>query len=545
MVKRIPIGVDDFKKIRSDNYFYIDKTKFIEEIINDDAEVQLFTRPRRFGKSLNLSMLKSFFDIRECIENRNLFDGLYIKDSPVFVEQGTCPVIFISFKGLIADTIEELVDALTLKISNQFSQYRDLISSLDRFDAIVFEKFILRQDISHAEVKESLLILSQILYRYYKRKVVVLIDEYDAPLIHAYARGYYTDAITLFKTLYGNVLKGNSSTLKMGVLTGAIRVAQAGIFSDLNNIKINTILNKDFDEYFGLSQDEVENALKAFKLDYQIEEVREWYNGYRFGTVHVYNPWSIVNYIGQNELKPYWVNTSGNILIKELLQHSDETVFNQLDNMVKGQDKTVYINESIALGNNLNPNSLWELLLFSGYLTVKERVDPESYLVKIPNKEIRSFFKSLFADIVFDGSNNIASIKDALQSKDIRTIISILEKVVLNALSFYDTSKNIENPYQTLLSGFLYALDNYYNIKPNQESGYGRADIILVPRNKTWPGYILELKRAKTNNLEKEADMALEQINNKSYDALLISEGIKTIVKIGLVFDGKRTAASY
>ena len=543
-MKKIPIGIEDFKMLITDDYFYIDKTKFIEEILNDGALVKLFTRPRRFGKTLNMSMLKHFFDIRKAEENRKLFDDLYIKNSPVFAEQGKYPVIFISFKGLIGDTLEKLIDSLKIKISKLFAEYRDLIEKLDKFDTALFEKMILREDISEAELSESLLTLTDILCRYYKKQVIVLIDEYDAPLTYAYGHGYYKEAVDFFKTLYSNVLKTNFN-LKMGVLTGAVRVAQAGIFSDLNNLKVNTILNKDYDEYFGLSQKEVENTLKCYNLECQIKEVKFWYDGYKFGDAEVYNPWSILNYIDGKELKPYWVNTSGNVLIKELLLLSDGTVFEDLDNLVNGQEKTIYVNESVALGNDLDTNRLWELMLFSGYLTVKEKINNEAYLVKIPNKEIQSFFKSLFAEIVFKGKSNITSMKAALESKDINTIIRILEKVVLNAISFYDTNKKLENPYQTLLAGFFYALDDYYEMKPNPETGYGRADIILKSRNKKWIGYIFELKRAKTKNLEKEAEKALEQIEEKKYDTLLINEGIKDIIKIGLVFDGKKAVAYY
>ncbi len=543
-MKKIPIGIEDFKMLITDDYFYIDKTKFIEEILNDGALVKLFTRPRRFGKTLNMSMLKHFFDIRKAEENRKLFDDLYIKNSPVFAEQGKYPVIFISFKGLIGDTLEKLIDSLKIKISKLFAEYRDLIEKLDKFDTALFEKMILREDISEAELSESLLTLTDILCRYYKKQVIVLIDEYDAPLTYAYGHGYYKEAVDFFKTLYSNVLKTNFN-LKMGVLTGAVRVAQAGIFSDLNNLKVNTILNKDYDEYFGLSQKEVENTLKCYNLECQIKEVKFWYDGYKFGDAEVYNPWSILNYIDGKELKPYWVNTSGNVLIKELLLLSDGTVFEDLDNLVNGQEKTIYVNESVALGNDLDTNRLWELMLFSGYLTVKEKINNEAYLVKIPNKEIQSFFKSLFAEIVFKGKSNITSMKAALESKDINTIIRILEKVVLNAISFYDTNKKLENPYQTLLAGFLFALDDYYRMIPNPETGHGRADIVLIPRNKKWSGYVLELKRAKTKNLEKEAEKALEQIEENKYDTILISEGIKEIIKIGLVFDGKKAVAYY
>ena len=541
-MKKIPIGVDDFKKIITDNYFYIDKTKFIEEIFNDGAEVKLFTRPRRFGKTLNMSMLKNFFDVREAEENRKLFDSLYIKNSPVFAEQGKYPVVFVSMKEIKGTTWEEIQKSSRETLSNLYEKYKYLRENLDernkrKFDKIWFEEI-------DGSYNDALNFLSKILEEQYNEKVIVLIDEYDAPLTMAYEYGFYDRAVVFFKSMYGACLKTNSS-LKMGVLTGAIRVAQAGIFSDLNNIETHTILDEAYDEYFGLLENEVENALIEYKSEDKLEDVKSWYDGYKFGNMEVYNPWSILKYIKYKKLDAYWINTSGNALIKELLLLSDGTVFEELDKLVNSQEKTIYINENIALGNDLDPNRLWELMLFSGYLTVKEKINNEAYLVKIPNKEIRSFFKGLFAEIVFKGKSNIASMKAALESKDINTIVKILEKVVLNAISFYDTNKKFENPYQTLLAGFFYALDDYYEMKPNPETGYGRADIILKPRNKKWTGYIFELKRAKTKNLEKEAEKALEQIEEKKYDTLLINEGIKEIIKIGLVFDGKKAVAYY
>ena len=541
-MKKIPIGVDDFKKIMTDNYFYIDKSKFIEEIFNDGAEVKLFTRPRRFGKTLNMSMLKNFFDVKEAEENKKLFDDLYIKNSPVFAEQGKYPVIFISMKGIKGTTWEEMQKSMRKVFSNLYEKHNYLRQYLNERNKRQFEKIWFEE--IDGSYDDTLRFLSEILEGIYNEKVIILIDEYDVPLTTAYEYGFYDKAVIFFKNLYGACLKTNSS-LKMGVLTGAIRVAQAGIFSDLNNIETHTILDEAYDEYFGLLENEVENALLKYKSEDKLEDVKSWYNGYKFGNIEVYNPWSILKYIKYKKLEAYWINTSGNALIKELLLLSDGIVFEELDNLVNGQEKTIYVNENVALGNNLDPNRLWELMLFSGYLTVKEKINSEAYLVKIPNKEIQSFFKSLFAEIVFKSKSNIASMKGALESKDINTIVRILEKVVLNAISFYDTNKKFENPYQTLLAGFFYALDDYYEMKPNPETGYGRADIVLIPRNKKWSGYVLELKRAKTKNLEKEAEKALEQIEEKKYDTILINEGIKEIIKIGLVFDGKKAVAYY
>ena len=540
-MKKIPIGVDNFKKLITDDYFYIDKTKFIEEIVNDGAEVKLFTRPRRFGKTLNMSMLKTFFDIKEAEENRKLFDNLYIKNSLVFAEQGKYPVILISMKEVIGNSLEELYNSLKTVCSDLYEKHNYIRKYLNERNLEFFDEIWKRRDTDYST---ALKFLSEILENYYNEKVIVLIDEYDVPLTSAYEHGYYNEAVVLFKKIYGSVLKTNSS-LRMGVLTGAIRVAQAGIFSDLNNLKVNTILSKAYDEYFGLTELEVENSLKEYGIEYKLEEVKSWYDGYKFGNAEVYNPWSILNYIDNKELKEYWINTSGNILIKDLLLLSKATVFDDLEKLINGEEIIIYLNQNIALGNNLSPNHLWELMLFSGYLTIKESINNNTHYVKIPNKEIQSFFKSMFVDIAFRGSNNIGEMKKALQSKNISGIIMILEEVVINAMSFYDSNTKYENPYQMLLGGFLYGLDDFYEMKPNPEAGDGRADIILRPRMKNWAGYIFELKRAKTKDMKKEAKKAYEQIEEKKYDTLLINEGIKEIIKIGLVFDGKKAVAYY
>lgn len=540
-MKKIPIGVDNFKKLITDDYFYIDKTKFIEEIANDGAEVKLFTRPRRFGKTLNMSTLKYFFDVREAEENRKLFNNLYIENSPLIEEQGKYPVIFISMKEIKGTTWEEMQKSIRKIFSNLYETYKYLRETLDERNLDIFDEVWKRKDTDYSD---SLNFLTNILEEHYKEKVIILIDEYDAPLIMAYEYNFYDKAINFFKSLYGSVLKTNSS-LRMGVLTGAIRVAQAGIFSDLNNLKVNTILSKAYDEYFGLTELEVENSLKEYGIEYKLEEVKSWYDGYKFGNAEVYNPWSILNYIDNKELKEYWINTSGNILIKDLLLLSKATVFDDLEKLINGEEIIIYLNQNIALGNNLSPNHLWELMLFSGYLTIKESINNNTHYVKIPNKEIQSFFKSMFVDIAFRGSNNIGEMKKALQSKNISGIIMILEEVVINAMSFYDSNTKYENPYQMLLGGFLYGLDDFYEMKPNPEAGDGRADIILRPRMKNWAGYIFELKRAKTKDMKKEAKKAYEQIEEMRYDTFLKNAGVKDIIKIGLVFDGKKVETYY
>ena len=536
--KKLGLGVEDFKEIITFDYYYIDKTKFIEELLLDGAKIKLFCRPRRFGKTLNMSTLRYFFDIENREENRKLFNGLYIENSPMMREQGKYPVIFISMKGIGGLNWEVSFNSIKSKIKELFREYIFLIDSLDKYTLMEFEKY-LTSDFDEALSKNSLKFLTEILYKFYKEKVILLIDEYDSPIISAYENGYYNEAINFFKGFYGDVLKTNEY-LHMGVLTGIVRVAQAGIFSDLNNIENYTILNKKYSQYFGLLEDEVEKALLDYDVSYKLEEVKSWYNGYRFGDSEVYNPLSILKFLSTQELGAYWINTSGNALIKELLKNSDKMVFDILNNLFNGKETVVYISQSIALGNNLSPDDLWELLLFSGYLTVKEKIDMNTYFVKIPNKEIMTFFKNLFVDIIFNGLGTINKLKFALLTKNLEEIISCLENLVLNAMSTYDTDKRYENPYQTLLEGFLYGLEGTYLSIPNFESGDGRPDIILKPILKNKPAYILELKRLKDRTVEKELEEALNQIKTNRYDALLKREGINNITNIALVFDGKR-----
>ena len=535
-MKKIPIGVEDFREITENDYCYIDKTKLIEEIVKDGSKVKLFTRPRRFGKTLNMSTLKYFFDIKEAERNRKLFKDLYIENSPVFSEQGKYPVIFISMKEIKGMTWEEMQISLKKIFSNLYEEYKFLRENLDERNIEIFDEIWKRKDTDYSD---SLNFLNKLLGEYYNEKVVILIDEYDAPLINAYEFGYYSEALIFFKGLYGSVLKTNQY-LKMGVLTGIVRVAQAGIFSDLNNLKVNTVLNKNYEEYFGLLENEVEKILHDYNIEYKTEDVKSWYNGYKFGNVNVYNPWSILNYIDNKELRAYWVNTSSNVVIKEMLKNSDSRVFKTLEDLFAKKDVPVTISDNIALGKHLSPSEIWELLLFSGYLTIKDKIDEDEYIVRIPNQEILSFFKKTFLTILFGELQTVKDVKYALFNKDIRGLKKIIESLVLHAVSFYDTDERYENNYQMLLSGFFYALEGIYFVYPNMESGDGRPDIILEPLDKKHPAYIFELKKLKTKAIEKETEKALEQIEENRYDSVLKRKGISEIIKIGMIFDKKK-----
>ncbi len=544
MLKKIPIGVEDFKKIRTENYYYIDKTKFIEDILNDGTEVKLFCRPRRFGKTLNMSMLKYFFDIEEKEKNKDLFTDLYIENSLMINEQGKYPVIFISMKGISNSNFENALDKIKDKISTLYRNYIFLMKSLNEFETEKF-KDIASGNISNIQLESSLLFLSELLYRYYNQKVVVLIDEYDSPIMTAYEKGYYNEMKDFLKAFYGDVLKTNEY-LHMGVLTGIIRVAQAGIFSDLNNFISYTTLNKDYSESFGLIDKEVENILNYYQVGYEMPEVKKWYDGYSFGKNEIYNPWSILNFVKNKELKPYWINTSSNFMIRELLQQVGTEGLRSLENIFKQKDVAVRITDNVQFGNNLTVSEVWELMVYSGYLTVKNRLNDGRYLLRIPNEEIMKFFKDEFLEAIFGSYTVVDEMRDALYDKNYYQIEKSIEKAILYAVSYIDVSKKYENPYHMLLAGFFYALEGYYFSKSNAETGDGRADMILFPVKKSKPGYIFEFKRAKENeDIQKEADIGRKQIDDKRYYSELERVGVKDIVKIGIAFQGKKVSFSY
>ena len=403
-MKKIPIGIDDFKKIHENNIYYVDKTKYIEKILVDTSEVKLFTRPRRFGKTLNMSMLKYFFDIKNKEENKKLFQNLYIEKSDFFEEQGAYPVVYISLKGIKTDTWESsffLIKSLISSIYNEFEYIREKLneSQLDSFNKIWLKK-------DDGEYRNALKNLTSFLYEYYKKEVILLIDEYDSPLINAYEHGYYDEAIVFFQVFYGEALKTNPY-LRMGIMTGIIRVIKAGIFSDLNNLKVYSILEKEYSDFYGFTQEEVEKALKDFNIEYELPEVKAWYDGYRFGNSEVYNPWSILNFIQSEELRAYWIETSGNFLINDILKNVRTETIEILENLFNGINIEENINGNSDLSVLMREDEIWELLLFSGYLTIDEKIGEsyeDIYTLRLPNREVKEFFRKKFIDINFGES---------------------------------------------------------------------------------------------------------------------------------------------
>ena len=558
MLKGLPIGREDFKEIRENSFYYVDKTKYIEELLLDGTQVKLFCRPRRFGKTLSMSTLRYFFDIKNGEENRKLFDGLYISNSPLMSEQGKYPVIFITMKGIIGRDLEEVIKDIEVKIYELYNRYFFIEERLNPNAREVFNR-LARKEGSIAEIKSSLRFLTQFLYEYYNQKVILLIDEYDSPLLNAVEKGYYTEMKDFLRAFYGDALKTNEY-LQMGVLTGIIRVTQAGIFSDLNNIENYTILKKSYSQYFGLLEAEVEEALRYYGIEYKLDEVRAWYDGYNFAGTEVYNPLSILKYIKEKELESYWINTSGNALIMEIIANSDDRVIKDLEKLFEEKELETTVDLELDMGKSLLESDIWSLMLSSGYLTIKEKLGDDNYIIRIPNKEIRSFFKRAFIKMVFRGTRYVEDVKKALLTKDLESFEIAFQNMVLESISFHNTTLNMrkeegkevdelaysEVPYQMFMLGFLTSMQDKFFVTPEQESGLGRADILLEPRNKNGVGYILEIKASKkTSRISNLAKRAHKQIDSKIYETELRKRGVVDIVKIGIAFRGKEVEFHY
>ena len=544
--KAVPVGIEDFERIISEDYYYVDKTMLIEELLINRAPVTLFTRPRRFGKTLNMSMIKYFFDVKNKEENKKLFENLKISNSEYMSEQGKYPIIFISLKDLKADTWEECLKRLKLFIFDLYVEFEYIREKINEWDKRKFEKVLYEQE--DADYIMSLKFLADSLYKYHGEKVIILIDEYDAPIINAFDKGYYNEAINFFQTFYSSALKTNNS-LKYGVLTGITRIIKEGIFSGLNNLKVDTILNKKYSEYFGLLESEVIEMLDYFGMKYKIEEVKEWYNGYLFGESEVYNPWSIVNYIDNGEIKAYWANVSGNTLLENMLDHAGESVYDDLKRFTDGESIEKYISDGTTIKSLLNnDDEIWQLLLYSGYLTKDEKqkeIDVTSeytdvYNLRIPNKEIRKYFGNMFLNRFFGTEVKTNTLIKALESGDIKKFEKTLGEIMINMLSHFDLDKEMEKIYQVFMIGLVGFLMGKYEIISNDESGYGRYDLAMIPIKSNEKAYLMEFKISKTKKgMEERAQKALKQIDEKKYDTKLKARGIKNILKIGIAFYGK------
>ena len=541
MKKGIGVGIEDFKKIIEEDCYYFDKTNYIEELLKDRTEIKLFTRPRRFGKTLNMSTLKYFFDVKNAEENRKLFKNLYIEKSEYFKEQGQYPVIFITMKDLKKNTWEQMNFAVKSLISNLYNEFEFIREKLNEKDLIEFEKIWFKKE--DGDYDNSLRLLSEYLYNYYQKKVILLIDEYDNPLIVANQNGYYKEAINFYRNLYSSALKTNSN-LKMGVLTGIVQVAKEGIFSGLNNVITYNILKDKFETFFGLSEEEVEEALKYFEMTYEIEEVKRWYDGYKFGNSEVYNPWSIINYLSDRGLQAYWVNTSDNALIYDNLKNSTVDVFNNLQTLFEGKEIKKEISPFFTFEELSKFDGIWQLMVYNGYLKISKKLSNDEYMIKIPNYEIQTFFKKGFIDKFLVSGNYFNPMMDALLDGDIEEFERRLQNIFLVNTSFYDLKG--EKVYHSLFLGMLIWFRDKYEVKSNGERGHGRYDAMLVPLDKIKPAYLFEFKVSKTiKGLNAKAEEALTQIKEKQYDAGLKELGISKVYRIGIAFKGKNVKVKY
>ena len=539
--KRLPIGISDFKRIIEESYYYVDKTGLISSILKDGENVNLFTRPRRFGKTLNMSMLRYFFDFENREENKKLFDNLNISESEYASEQGKYPVIFVSFKNIEEDEWEDCYFEIKNLISNMYDEFNFIREKLDERKLYEFDNIWFKRD--GADWKNSLKNLTKYLYDYYgKKKVVVLIDEHDTPIIQSYQAGYYKKAISFFKRFYGEALKDNEY-LQFGIMTGILRIAKEGIFSGLNNLQVSSIFDKNFSESYGLTESEVLEAVKYYDMEYKMNDIREWYDGYQFGNVEMYNPWSIINFLKNGELKAYWIGVSGNKLIDEMLDNGNKELFDDLGKLFNNEKIYKEINDYSEF--TFDTNDIWQLFLYSGYLTTVGEKQNREYPLLIPNKEILDFFENRFISRFIKESQKFTNIIKDLKKGKIEEFAKGLQDEILSSLSYFDTDKD-EKYYKVFLIGIFIVLGNDYIRLSERESGYGRADLVLEPKNKENPAYIFEFKTAENESeLESYANEGFEQIKGKEYDVELKNRGVKKIIHIGLAFYRKRLKMKY
>lgn len=539
--KALPIGLSDFKSIIEENYYYVDKTDLISNLLYDGAKVNLFTRPRRFGKTLNMSMLKHFFDIENGEENRKLFEDLKISDSEYMTEQGKYPVIFISFKNLEEEDWNNCLRKIKNLIGDLYNEFEFLRKKLNKRDLKFFDSIWMEEE--DVVWESALKNLTRYLYNYYgERKVIVLIDEYDTPIIQSYQEGYYKKAILFFKNFYGDALKDNSY-LQYGVMTGILRIAKEGIFSGLNNLKVDTIFNERYSDFFGLTEKEVTKAVRYYELEYEMEEVKKWYDGYQFGSSEIYNPWSIINFLSAKQLRPYWIGVSGNKLIDEMLDNGNKELFDDLGKLFNKEKVYKQINDYSEFTFDIN--DIWQLFLYSGYLTTDGEKQKKEYPLRIPNKEILDFFENRFIARFIRETQKFTDIIKNLKKGKIAEFAKGLQDEILSSLSYFDADKD-EKYYKVFLIGIFIVLGDDYIRLSEREAGYGRADLVLEPKNKENPAYIFEFKTTENESeLESYANEGFEQIKVKEYDVELKIRGVKEIIYIGLAFYRKMLKMKY
>ena len=548
-MKGIGIGESDFKGLRIRDNYYIDKTMYIKDIIDNQSRVILVTRPRRFGKTLNMSTLKYYFDCTKK-DSKELFNGLKImKQGEQYTSKlGYYPVIYITLKDVQDRNFENMLLNLKSAMIDMYQEHRYLLDSNKIYpeekQAITDILFARENEVS---LRNSIRELSKYLYRYYKKPVILLIDEYDVPLQNAYVEGYYEEAVKFFKIFYGTTFKDNPY-LEKTVLTGVSRVAKESIFSGANNFKVFTVLDDEFSDDFGITEEEMDKVIKDFNIQDKKEDIKEWYDGYTIGhTNGIYNPWSILNYLTDKKLMPYWVNTSSNDLIKLVLKNSS-TIKEKIERLLRDETIEVPINlETVIVGIENNEDNIWGLMLGTGYLKVEETVDLTKgiYKVKLPNREIKELFRGIvegwFRNKVI--GNDLNSILKDLITLNIKEFEKKFRVLVKEMFSYMDVGENTaENFYHAFVLGMLVGLKDTYYVNSNRESGYGRYDIMLEPKDKNGNSFIMEFKvldDMEEKMIEDTIKNAKKQIEEKGYETNLKEKGYTNITKMVYAFKGK------
>ena len=560
---KLPVGIDDFRKLRESHFYYVDKTRLIEQLLLNWSEVTLFTRPRRFGKTLNMSMLKSFFDIGT---DKALFDGLYISGNKELCDEymGKYPVIFLSLKGVEGLTYEEAFEAFVRIMGKEVNRVSFLADS-DKLTQIEREQYkgltIMKNGrlaFDKEKLISSLQLLSQLLYKHYGKKVVILIDEYDVPLDKAFQNGYYNEMVSLIRGLFGQALKTNEF-LQFAVLTGCLRISKESIFTGLNNFKVMSITDSRFDEQFGFTDSEVKKLLSDYGMDSHFDEVKEWYDGYHFGRADVYCPWDVINHAdhlrddGDAKPQTYWINSSGNSLVRRLINRADSSTKDEIERLIAGEAIEKVIRQDLTYDEIENSiDNIWSVLFTTGYLTKIGEVklaDSESYAYKlvIPNKEVREVFvlqiQEWFKAVVANDNDTMKLLSKAILDKDETVLARQLNIVMGRMISILDTKAPDdmkENFYHGLLLGLLRGSNPDWLIKSNRESGDGFSDILIKPENPDL-GIVIEVKYAKEfKGLDAACDAAMAQIKQKRYDETLRDEGRCDILAYGIAFCRKR-----
>lgn len=560
---KLPVGIDDFRKLRESHFYYVDKTRLIEQLLLNWSEVTLFTRPRRFGKTLNMSMLKSFFDIGT---DKALFDGLYISGNKELCDEymGKYPVIFLSLKGVEGLTYEEAFEAFVRIMGKEINRVSFLADS-DKLTQIEREQYkgltIMKNGrlaFDKEKLISSLQLLSQLLYKHYGKKVVILIDEYDVPLDKAFQNGYYNEMVSLIRGLFGQALKTNEF-LQFAVLTGCLRISKESIFTGLNNFKVMSITDSRFDEQFGFTDSEVKKLLSDYGMDSHFDEVKEWYDGYHFGKADVYCPWDVINHADHlrddSDAKPqtYWINSSGNSLVRRLINRADSSTKDEIERLIAGEAIEKAIRQDLTYDEIENSiDNIWSVLFTTGYLTkIGEAKLPDSesyaYMLVIPNKEVREVFvlqiQEWFKAVVANDNDTMSLLSKAILDKDEAILARQLNIVMGRMISILDTKAPDdmkENFYHGLLLGLLRGSNPDWLIKSNRESGDGFSDILIKPENPDL-GIVIEVKYAKEfKGLDAACGAAMAQIKQKRYDETLRDEGRCDILAYGIAFCRKR-----